>query len=694
MVKPKKLRKFAISKKRKNMSSQNPLLQEFDTAPFSKIETKHYKPAIKEAINLAKAEIEAITANQEKPSFENTLEALEFSGEKLGRVAGIFFNINSAETNEEIQKIAQEVSPWLSEFSNDLLLNENLFTRVKEVYEQKDTLNLTEEQKTLLDKHYKAFSRNGANLADDKKEELRKIDQELSKLSLTFGENVLAETNNFELLVSDKNDLKGLPESDLETAADLAKSKDKEGYLFTLQFPSYLPFMKYVENRELRKKMAIAFGAKAFQDNKYNNEDNVLQIAKLRHKRANLLGFKTHAHFVLEERMAKSPEKVNHFLEDLLEKAKPAAQKEFKELQDFAKEEDGIEKLQKWDSAFYSEKLRKKRFQLDDEQLKPYFALENVIQGVFTVAEKLYDITFKEVENIDKYHEEVKTFEIYNRAEEFVALFYADFHPREGKRNGAWMTIYKDQKKQNGKNIRPHVSNVCNFTRPTKDKPSLLTFTEVTTLFHEFGHALHGILGNSTYPSLSGPSVYWDFVELPSQLLENWCYEKEALELFAKHYKTGEVIPMELIEKIRKSANFLEGIQTVRQLSFGMLDMAWHAVDPTEITDVKAHELQAFENTKLYPDVPENCMSTAFSHIFQGGYSAGYYSYKWAEVLDADAFAYFKEKGIFAKEVARKFKENILTKGGSEDPMVLYKRFRGKEPNPDALLERAGLLKS
>ncbi len=685
---------LVLPKKHKNMSNQNPLLQEFDTAPFSKIETKHYKPAIQEAINLAKAEIEQITSNPEKPSFENTIEALEFSGEKLGRVASIFFNINSAETNEEIQKIAQEVSPWLSAFNNDLLLNEDLFARVKEVYEKKDSLNLTEEQKTLLDKHYKAFSRNGANLPDDKKEELRKIDQELAKLSLTFGENVLAETNNFELLVNDKNDLKGLPESELETAADLAKSKEKEGYLFTLHFPSYLPFMKYVQNRELRKKMAIAFGAKAFQDNKYNNEENVLQIAKLRHKRASLLGFKTHAHFVLEERMAKSPEKVNHFLGDLLAKAKPAAEKEFKELQDFAKEEDGIEDLQKWDSAFYSEKLRQKRFQLDDEQLKPYFSLENVIKGVFTVAEKLYDITFKEVENIDKYHEEVKTFDIYNRENEFVALFYADFHPREGKRNGAWMTIYKDQKKQNGKDVRPHVSNVCNFTRPTKSKPSLLTFTEVTTLFHEFGHALHGILANSTYPSLSGPSVYWDFVELPSQLLENWCYEKEALELFAKHYETGEVIPMELIEKIKKSANFLEGIQTVRQLSFGMLDMAWHAIDPTEITNVKAHELKAFENTKLYPDVPENCMSTAFSHIFQGGYSAGYYSYKWAEVLDADAFAYFKEKGIFAKEVATKFKENILSKGGSEDPMILYKRFRGKEPNPDALLERAGLLKN
>ena len=674
------------------MSQENPLLEPFNAAPFSKIENEHFKPAFQEAITKAKAEIDAITANEEAPTFENTLEALEFAGETLSRVSSIFFNLNSAETNEEIQQIAQEVSPWLSEFSNDLTLNEELFKRVKAVYEQKESLDLTVEQKTLLDKHYKSFTRNGANLPEDKKQKLREIDKELSKLSLSFGENVLAETNRYELHIEDESELKGLPESELENANLLAKGKGKSGYIFTLQYPSYIPFMKYAENRELRKKLAIAFGAKGFQNDEYDNQENVLKIAKLRHERANLLGFKTHAHFILEERMAKSPEKVNDFLNEMLEKAKPAAQKEFDELEQFAKELDGIDHLEKWDSAYYAEKLKQKRFQLDDEQLKPYFKLDNVIHGVFTVAKKLYDLHFKEVFDVDKYHEEVKTYEVYDGDHNFLALFYADFHPREGKRNGAWMTIYKDQKVKDGKNERPHVSNVCNFTRPTSKKPSLLTFNEVTTLFHEFGHALHGMLANSIYPSLSGASVYWDFVELPSQMLENWCYEPEALELFARHYETDEVIPMEMIEKIKKSANFHEGMQTVRQLSFGMLDMAWHAVDPSTINDVKANELKAFEATKLYPDVAENCMSTSFSHIFQGGYSAGYYSYKWAEVLDADAFAYFQEEGIFNKTVADKFKDHILSKGGTEDPMVLYKRFRGQEPNPEALLKRAGLI--
>ena len=674
------------------MSQENPLLEPFDAAPFSKIKNEHFKPAFQEAIAKAKAEIDSITSNEETPTFENTLEALEFAGETLSRVSSIFFNLNSAETNEEIQKIAQEVSPWLSEFSNDLTLNEELFKRVKIVYEQKDSLELSVEQKTLLDKHYKSFTRNGANLPEEKKEQLREIDKELSKLSLSFGENVLAETNRYELHIEDEKDLKGLPESELENANLLAKAKGKNGYIFTLQYPSYIPFMKYAENRELRKKLSIAFGAKGFQNDEYDNQENVLKIAKLRHQRANLLGFQTHAHFILEERMAKSPEKVNDFLNEMLEKAKPAAEKEFQELEQFAKELDDIDHLEKWDSAYYAEKLKQKRFQLDDEQLKPYFKLDNVIHGVFTVAKKLYDLHFKEVFDIDKYHEEVKTYEVYDGNHNFMALFYADFHPREGKRNGAWMTIYKDQKVKDGKNERPHVSNVCNFTRPTSKKPSLLTFNEVTTLFHEFGHALHGMLANSTYPSLSGASVYWDFVELPSQVLENWCYEPEALELFARHYETDEVIPMEMIEKIKKSANFHEGMQTVRQLSFGMLDMAWHAVDPSAINSVKENELKAFEATKLYPDVAENCMSTSFSHIFQGGYSAGYYSYKWAEVLDADAFAYFQEEGIFNKTVADKFKDNILSKGGTEDPMVLYKRFRGKEPNPEALLKRAGLI--
>jgi Zn-dependent oligopeptidase len=674
------------------MTPNNPLLKPFEEAPFSKIKTEHYQPAIKEAIALANAEIDAITASAEAPTFKNTIEALENSGETLGRATSIFFNMNSAETNDEIQQIAQEVSPWLSEFSNDLTLNEELFKRVKAVYEQKDSLNLSVEENRLLEKHYKSFSRNGANLKGEDKKKLREIDAELSKLSLTFGEHVLAETNNYELLVTDESKLEGLPESEKETAAQLAKDKGKEGFIFTLQYPSYIPFMKYVKDRELRKELSIAFGAKGFQDNKFNNEDIVLKIANLRHQRANLLGYKTHADFVLEERMAKTPEKVNDFLEELLEKAKPAAEKEFKELTAFAQELENIDHLEKWDSAYYSEKLKQKLFDVDDEQLKPYFQLENVIDGVFTVANKLYDLQFKEVQNVDKYHKEVKTYRVTNAKGEEVALFYADFHPREGKRGGAWMTVYRDQQKKDGKNIRPHISNVCNFSRATSKKPALLTFNEVTTLFHEFGHALHGMLADTTYTSLSGASVYWDFVELPSQVLENWCYEPEALALFARHYETGEIIPKELIEKIKKSANFQEGMQTLRQLSFGMLDMAWHGIDPSTVKNVKEHESKAFENTKLFPDVAENCMSTSFSHIFQGGYSAGYYSYKWAEVLDADAFAYFKEEGIFNKEVATKFKEHVLSQGGTEDPMVLYKRFRGKEPNPEALLKRAGLI--
>jgi len=672
--------------------SENILLQNFDIAPFDAIQNEDYKPAIEAAIAQARQEIDLITNNPEPATFENTIAALDYAGYQLDRVTSIFFNLNSAETNETIQKTAQEVSPLLSEFSNDITLNEALFKRVKNVYDSRESLDLTREEEVLLDKRYKGFSRNGANLAEDKKARLREIDTELSKLSLTFGENVLAETNKFELHLTDEADLAGLPESTKEAAAQTAEEKGKEGWVFTLEYPSYIPFMKYAENRELRKKMAIAFGAKGFHNDELDNQENVLKIVNLRQERANLLGYKTHAHFVLEERMAKSPENVERFLQDLLEKAKPAAEREFTQLANFAKKRDGIEELQKWDSAFYSEKLKQELFELDDEQLKPYFKLENVINGVFTIAQKLYKLRFVEVQDIPKYHKDVKTYQVFDDQDNFIAIFYADFHPRAGKRAGAWMTQYKGQFKKDGVNERPHVSNVCNFTKPTASKPSLLTFNEVTTLFHEFGHGLHGMLANTTYPSLSGPSVYWDFVELPSQVLENWCYEPEALELFAKHYETGETIPMVLIDKIKKAANFQEGMQTLRQLSFGILDMSWHGADPSGITDVKAHEKAAFENTKLYPDVAENCMSVSFSHIFQGGYSSGYYSYKWAEVLDADAFAYFKENGIFNAEVAQKFKDHVLSQGGTEDPMVLYKRFRGKEPNPEALLKRAGLI--
>ncbi len=671
----------------------HPFKTKYNTAPFSQIQMSDYKPAFEAAIDAARAEIDAITTNLEKPTFENTIEALDFSGQTLDRLSSIFFNLNSAETCDEMQRIAQEVSPLLTAFSNDISLNEELFQRVKAVYNQKSELTLTPEQSTLLNKKYKSFARNGALLTEDKKSRLREIDTELAKLKLTFGENVLAETNNYQLHITNEADLKGLPKGAIEMARALAESKNVEGWIFTLDFPSYLPFVTYADNRELRKEITIAAGKKAFQNNEFDNQEITLQIAKLRYERANLLGYETHAHFVLEERMAQHPDQVKTFLNDLLAKAKPAAKKEFAQLTAFAKELDGIDQLEKWDGPYYSEKLKQKLFNLDDELLKPYFKLENVLNGAFTIANKLFGLTFKEIFDIDKYHADVQTFEVLNKKNELVALFYADFFPRKGKRNGAWMTSFKPQYIKDVINERPHISNVCNFTPPTPTKPSLLTFNEVTTLFHEFGHGLHGMLANTNYPSLSGTSVYWDFVELPSQVMENWCYEPEALALFAKHYETGEIIPQHYVEKIKESASFLEGMATLRQLSFGLLDMAFHSNNPTEIKDIKTFEKEAFDGTSLYPDVAENCMSVSFSHIFQGGYSSGYYSYKWAEVLDADAFAYFQEKGIFNAAVATKFKDNVLSKGGTEHPMVLYKRFRGQEPKPEALLKRAGLIK-
>ena len=673
----------------------NPLLEKFETpfesAPFSKIKNEDYKPAFIQAIEEAKAEIDAITANPEAPTFANTIEAMELSGEKLGRISSIFFNLNSAETNDEIQKIAQEVSPLLSEFGNDVRLNQDLFERIKVVYNQKDSLNLTDEQAYLLEKKYKGFSRNGANLNEEDKNKLREIDKQLSMLSLQFGQNVLAETNAYELIITDKNDLKGLPQYAIDQAKADAEQKNHEGWLITLQAPSYIPFMQYAENRELREKLFRANGVKAYQNNEFNNEENVKNIVKLRHERAKILGYKTHADYVLEERMAKTPTTVLDFLNDLLTKAKPFAEKEIEELTAFAKETDGIETLQRWDHAYYAEKLKQKKFSLSDEELKPYFQLENVIQGAFDVATKLYGITFKEIHNIDKYNDEVTTYEVLDKNGAFLSLLYADFFPRAGKRPGAWMTSYREASNVNGNTKRPHVSIVCNFTKPTKDTPSLLTFQEVTTLFHEFGHALHGMLPNTTYESLSGTNVYWDFVELPSQFYENFCYEPEALKLFAKHYQTGEIIPQELIEKVKSSSSFMEGYQTVRQLSFGLLDMAYHANDLAEINDLQQFEKETFKQTELYPEIDKNMMSTSFSHIFQGGYSSGYYSYKWAEVLDADAFAFFQETGIFNPETAQKFYK-LLSSGGTVEPMKLYEEFRGHKPTADALLKRAGLV--
>lgn len=673
----------------------NPLLEKFETpfesAPFSKIKNEDYKPAFIQAIEEAKAEIDAITANPEAPTFANTIEAMELSGEKLGRISSIFFNLNSAETNDEIQEIAQEVSPLLSEFGNDVRLNQDLFERIKIVYNQKDSLNLTDEQAYLLEKKYKGFSRNGANLNEEDKNKLREIDKQLAMLSLQFGQNVLAETNAYELIITDENDLKGLPQYAIDQAKADAEQKNHEGWLITLQAPSYIPFMQYAENRELREKLFRANGVKAYQNNEFNNEENVKNIVKLRHERAKILGYKTHADYVLEERMAKTPTTVLDFLNDLLTKAKPFAEKEIEELTAFAKEIDGIEILQRWDHAYYAEKLKQKKFSLSDEELKPYFQLENVIQGAFDVATKLYGITFKEIHNIDKYNDEVTTYEVLDKNGAFLSLLYADFFPRAGKRPGAWMTSYREASNVNGNTKRPHVSIVCNFTKPTKDTPSLLTFQEVTTLFHEFGHALHGMLPNTTYESLSGTNVYWDFVELPSQFYENFCYEPEALKLFAKHYQTGEIIPQELIEKVKASSSFMEGYQTVRQLSFGLLDIAYHANDLAEINDLQQFEKETFKQTELYPEIDKNMMSTSFSHIFQGGYSSGYYSYKWAEVLDADAFAFFQETGIFNPETAQKFYK-LLSSGGTVEPMKLYEEFRGHKPTADALLKRAGLV--
>lgn len=671
---------------------KNPLLTPFDAAPFSQISTSDYAPAFQEAIRLTHEEIQQIAQNPAVATFENTLEAMAFAGMQLDRISNVFFNLNSAETNEEMQKIAQLVAPQLAELGNDITLNPDLFARVKFVHDHIDLNSLTEEQKTLLEKTYKSFVRNGALLNQQDKAKLREIDNQLSVLSLQFGENVLAETNAYQLHITQEADLKGLPEGAVEAAKSLAESQDKSGWIFTLDYPSYLPFVTYAANRELRKEITLAAGRKGFQDNAYNNEQIVLDIVRLRHERANLLGYSTHAHIVLEERMAKDPQTVMTFLNDLLLKAKPAALKEFDELTAYAQQLDGIEQLEKWDGSYYAEKLKQERFKLDDEILKPYFQLEKVEQGAFLVAEKLFGLTFTPTTTVDKYHPEVTTYNVHDTNGNLVALFYTDYFPRKGKRNGAWMTSFKSQWKKDEQNQRPHVSIVCNFTPPTATKPALLTFNEVTTLFHEFGHALHGMLADTVYPNLSGTNVYWDFVELPSQIMENWCYEPEALACFAKHYQTSETIPQNYIDKIKESANFLEGMATLRQLSFGMLDMGWHGQDPRGITKLKAFENQQFEGTKLYPDVAENAMSTAFSHIFAGGYSSGYYSYKWAEVLDADAFEYFKQNGIFNSEVATKFKENILSKGGTENPMTLYKRFRGQAPNADALLRRAGLI--
>lgn len=667
----------------------------FGTIPFRDINNEHYVPAVLKGIAEGKAEVDAIVNNTDAPTFENVIVALENSGELLTKVTSAFFNLNSAETSEEMQAIAQEISPLLTAHGNEVAMNAGLFAKVKAVFDGGFD-GLTAEQTTLLEKSYKGFARNGANLNEADKEKLKAIDSKKSKLSLTFGENVLKESNAFQMHLINEADLDGLPDGIKEAAAGMAKAKELEGWLFTLDYPSYIPFMTYSTRRDLRQKMHRAFGSKGFQDNENNNEAVIKELVKLRAERAQLLGYESHAHYVLEERMAKSPNNVYDFLNNIQDKALPFAKQEFEELEAYAKKFDGIDQLQKWDSGYYSEKLKKEKFAIDDELLRPYFQLEKVEQGVFLTAEKLFGITFHKRTDINKYHEDVITYEVKDENGKHLAVFYADYFPRPGKRQGAWMTSFRSQKVVNGTDQRPHVSIVCNFTKPTDTKPSLLTFNEVTTLFHEFGHALHGMLAAGTYSSLSGTSVFWDFVELPSQLMENWCYEKECLDLFAKHYETGEAIPEEYIQKIKDSANFMAGMGTVRQVSLGKIDMSYHSVNSNSQilnSKVKDIESESIKGLDFYPEVAETCMSTSFSHIFQGGYSSGYYSYKWAEVLDADAFEAFLEKGIFDKETAKSFQENILSAGGTEHPSILYKRFRGRDAEPDALLKRAGLVK-
>ena len=669
---------------------KNPLLQKFETPheaiPFNEIKNEHFIPALKESIQIALSEIDTLVQQTEAPTFENTLKRLDDCGELVSRVSSILFNLNSAETSAELQQITQEAAPLLTQFQNDIRLNETLFERIKTVYETANREVLTPEENTLLEKEYKGFVRNGALLTAEEKENLRKIDTSLAQLSLQFGQNVLADTQAFSLHLTNSEDLKGLPENVIEMAAALAQQKNLEGWLFTLDYPIYVPFITYAENRALRKKMVLAFGSRGFQENPQNNLENIKQIISLRKKRAALLGYSSHAAFVLEERMAKSEQEALRFLEELYEKALPAAQQEWKELEAFATHL-GLSSLERWDTAFVSEKLKQKLFALDEQLLKPYLPLEHVLAGLFEIAHKLYGLQFKVNSSLPGYHEEVTAYEVTDDQHGFCALFYTDFFPRPGKRDGAWMTSFRSQKEGQ----RPHVSIVCNFSRPTATQPSLLTFQEVTTLFHEFGHALHGMLARTKYSGLSGTSVYWDFVELPSQIMENWCYQPEALAMFTKHFETGDILPLDYVEKIKKAAQFQQGLQTLRQLGFGFLDLSYHGENSASIADIKAHEQALLKKIQFTKDVPENCSSTAFSHIFQGGYAAGYYSYKWAEVLDADAFELFLEKGIFDSQTAQAFAEHILSKGGTEHPMTLYKRFRGKAPDPEALLRRAGL---
>ena len=675
---------------------QNPFFAEtgtpHQTVPFHLIRTEHYEPAINQAMEEHDREIEAIIHNPEAPTFGNTIVALEKSGALLDRVTTVFGNMLSAETNDEMQDIASRVMPKLSEHSNNITLNEQLFGRIKAVYENTDKESLGTEERTLLQNTYDGFVRNGANLDDKQKERFREIAAQMSILTLNFSQNNLKETNAFELHLED-NQLDGLPESALEAYAQTARERGKEGHIVTLHAPSFGPFMKYSTHRDLRQQLYMAYNTQCTGANEHNNEDIVRQLVNLRQEGAQLLGFDTVADLVLTRRMAENSGNVYRLLDQLFEAYAPAARLEVSEVEALAKEMEGEDfQLMPWDWAYYSDKLKMKKFDLDDEALRPYFELGKVIEGVFGLATRLYGITFAKNENISTYHEDVSAYEVFDKDGSFLAVLYTDFHPRAGKRSGAWMTSFKGQWKDEHGDSRPHISVVMNFTKPTADKPALLSFSEVNTFLHEFGHALHGMFADSTYQSLSGTNVYWDFVELPSQFMENFAIEKEFLATFAKHYQTGETIPEELIRRIVDASNFNVAYACLRQLSFGYLDMAWYTRTTPFEGDVRTYERQAWAKTQILPNVEGTCMSVQFSHIMAGGYAAGYYSYKWAEVLDADAFSLFKEKGIFNPDVANSFRTEVLSKGGTEHPMTLYKRFRGQEPGIEALLKRNGII--
>lgn len=676
----------------------NPLLSEFSTPyqvpPFDKIKEGHYLPAFKEGMIQHNKEIEAIVNNKKAPTFENTIEALEYSGDLLRKVANIFFVMNSSMTNEKMQEIAKEVAPMLAKHYDNIILNDKLFKRIKVVYETKDKIKLNAEQKRVLEKYYKDFIRNGASLEEEQKNELRKINEELAILGVQFGDNVLKEENRYELVIENKEDLAGLPKWVIDTAAETAKEKGKEGkWVFTLQKPSMIPFLQYADNRELREKIFKAYINRGDNNDELDNKDILKRIVELRIKRAQLLGYKTHAHFVLEDNMAKTPENVYKLLYKIWKPALKKAKSEAIALQDMIDKEGKDFILMPWDWWYYAEKVKKAKYDLDEEELKPYFKLENVIEGVFDVASRLYNVKFIERNDIPKYHMDVKVFEVRDgKDNSLIAILYTDYYPRASKRAGAWMNNLRDQYKIGKKKVIPIITNNGNFTKPTPAQPSLLSREEVSTLFHEFGHALHGMLSNCTYPSLAGTNVPVDFVELPSQIMENWAFESEVLKTYAKHHQTGEVIPQELIDKIKNSEYFNQGFATVEYLAASFLDMDWHTLTEAKDIDVYKFEEESLKKIGLIPEIVVRYRSPYFRHIFGGGYSAGYYSYIWSEVLDSDAFEAFKEKGLFNQEVAQSFRKNILERGGTDDPMILYKNFRGREPKVEPLLKKRGLI--